>query len=389
MTLEKLNRNCPICQGDEGEKLLELTFTLPEDCVLPAKNNIVACHQCQFVFTYNGADQADYDQYYSQFSKYEHTDIPGTGGDTEDDRERFQKLITFLSEQKISKEAKVFDLGAASGGLLNKFREEGFTDLTGLDPSDGCVETMKKAGHKAHVGTVYNLNTSGQYDLVILSHVMEHVFDLQQAMGSIAKVIKPGGYLYIEIPDSERYCDYINSPLQDFNLEHINHFSSFSLGKLTRLFNFQKSAELVRELSVGPRSSTPVYGGLYQKQAAPAVLSKIKQYIDQSQGYLDELSSFIEKEIDTDEVIVWGSGQLFYKLLGLDSMKKKKIIKIVDNNSINWGKSIEGIAICSPKELVGTTQPILITTTIHSPGIIENIKSLGVNNSYFVLPDMK
>ena len=37
-------------------------------------------------------------------------------------------------------------------------------------------------------------------------------------------LLKTNGVLYIEVPDATAYVEFLYSPFQDFNTEHINHF---------------------------------------------------------------------------------------------------------------------------------------------------------------------
>ena len=67
----------------------------------------------------------------------------------------------------------------------------------------------------------------------MLSHVLEHIIDVQGAVAGLRSLVKPGGLVYIEVPDAARYHDHLVAPFHDFNTEHINHFS---VGTLKRLF---------------------------------------------------------------------------------------------------------------------------------------------------------
>lgn len=46
--------------------------------------------------------------------------------------------------------------------------------------------------------------TSGAIDMVIASHVLEHVGDIEQALGEIHRVLKPGGHAILQTPYSAR-----------------------------------------------------------------------------------------------------------------------------------------------------------------------------------------
>ena len=65
----------------------------------------------------------------------------------------------------------------------------------------------------------------GAFDLVVLSHVLEHVADLGGAASALSRLVAPDGMVYVEVPDAAHYCDHLVAPFHDFNTEHINHFS--------------------------------------------------------------------------------------------------------------------------------------------------------------------
>jgi SAM-dependent methyltransferase len=72
-------------------------------------------------------------------------------------------------------------------------------------------------------------------DLVMCSHTMEHISDINKAMFEITKRLKPGGLLYIEVPDE-------NPGAFDNNFlwyEHINLFNTPSLETLLTNHQFE------------------------------------------------------------------------------------------------------------------------------------------------------
>ena len=44
-------------------------------------------------------------------------------------------------------------------------------------------------------------------------------------MECLTPLLKTDGLLYVEVPDAVAYTEYLYAPFQDFNTEHINHFS--------------------------------------------------------------------------------------------------------------------------------------------------------------------
>jgi 2-polyprenyl-3-methyl-5-hydroxy-6-metoxy-1,4-benzoquinol methylase len=82
----------------------------------------------------------------------------------------------------------VLDVGCANGGLLTILYERGYKNLTGLDKSIFCVNHIKNInGIRAIHGGLFDLEfkeeafSNEKFDVVILSHVLEHVLDIQLA----------------------------------------------------------------------------------------------------------------------------------------------------------------------------------------------------------------
>jgi predicted SAM-dependent methyltransferase len=78
-----------------------------------------------------------------------------------------------------------------------------------------------------------------KFDCVVLSHVLEHVYDIPSFFAAARRLLTPGGYLYLETPDATRYDQYLYAPFQEFNTEHINHFSARALDNTSRRFGFE------------------------------------------------------------------------------------------------------------------------------------------------------
>ncbi|HKY21184.1 MAG TPA: class I SAM-dependent methyltransferase [Vicinamibacterales bacterium] len=97
----------------------------------------------------------------------------------------------------LSADASILDVGCGNGKFLLDLREQGFSDLTGIDPfiQDDIVhgpgvKILKRA-----------LNGfSGQFDFIMLHHSFEHMPDPLPALRSIHELLKPNRYLLLRIP---------------------------------------------------------------------------------------------------------------------------------------------------------------------------------------------
>ena len=89
-----------------------------------------------------------------------------------------------------------------------------------MDPSRSCVLHINNE-HKidAKIGGLFNLNSlfnEKEFDFVILTHVVEHIYDLSTAIQNIYSILKDDGILYLEVPDASKYLEYYIVPFSLF-----------------------------------------------------------------------------------------------------------------------------------------------------------------------------
>jgi hypothetical protein len=228
---------------------------------------------------------------------------------------------------------------------------------------------------------------------VILSHTLEHVENLRGAISWIQKRLRPGGVIFLETPDASRYVDFNYAPFQDFNTEHINHFSLASLENLMCLLGFEMLEGGMKTLQTSSQTQYPaVFGFWKQAETSRAVVKdvdlckKIEQYIEQSKAIMDRIEIHLQVFLKrSPQIIVWGTGQLAMKLLVETSLASADILAFVDNNPINQGKVLRNIPIISPDQLSELNVPVLITTLLHHHAIAEQIRNMNIKNEIVFL----
>jgi SAM-dependent methyltransferase len=98
---------------------------------------------------------------------------------------------------------RIIDLGCGHGALLSQFKEMGCL-VTGVDPDPAARETAGKNGVPVLDGTAEALPSTlerGSFDLVVMSHSLEHCLDPMLALRNAFDLTKPGGKLYVEVPN--------------------------------------------------------------------------------------------------------------------------------------------------------------------------------------------
>jgi SAM-dependent methyltransferase len=395
VTMESL-RNCPSCLGVPAEALHHQEFDLIAGHPLASGYDVVACRACGFVYADTSATQEDYNEFYERMSKYSDP-ATGTGsGALAWDAERLRDTAAMVARFLDSSESRILDLGCAGGGLLCCLRALGFNNSIGVDPSASCVAKVKAKGLDGVQSSIGSLTLPPRsFDCIVLSGVLEHVRDLHGALEGLVPLLKTNGFLYIEVPDATAYAEYLYSPFQDFNTEHINHFSPSSLRSLVRRFGLGPVFQGRKSIRSSATSFYPDIYGVFRadshgtgEDGTDDLTSRIKLYIAASRQMMSELSERLDLDLAGNSgVIVWGVGQLTMKLLKYSPLGRSKIVAFADSSPVNRGRILRQVRIVGPENLREMPHPIVIASLLHQTEIAQQIGSMSLDNRLIFLRD--
>jgi SAM-dependent methyltransferase len=387
-----------VCAADGTTLLRHQRFELPEGHPLSNGYEVVQCKSCDFVFADTTVSQADYDRFYALFSKYEDNKTSTGGTENPFDRARLEITARQLTEELRAPASRILDVGCANGGLLLALKNLGVASPVGLDPSSACVANTRSLGLEAHQGSLFQPFPHGSFDCVVLSHTLEHIQDVHGALDWIGERLDPAGrgLVYIETPDATRYVDFLYAPFQEFNTEHINHFSETSLVNALELAGFETLHTGQKVLAVSAEMGYPAVYGFWKKAATrataprrdPLLVERMAAYVARSKADLEALDARLRAVIEKHaRVVVWGTGQLANKLLIETCLGQADIAAFVDSNPINHGKVLRGVEIIAPAALRDRPEPIVITTTLHHRAIADQIRGMGLENELVFLAE--
>lgn len=152
--------------------------------------------------------------------------------------------------------ALILDVGCGQGVALQYFAERGCRPV-GVTLNTTDLEECRKQGY-----TVAQMDQSfldfedGTFELVWARHVVEHSIFPYYTLTEFARVLKPGGLLYLEVPGAETtYKHELN----------INHYSILShtmwLSLLERSgFHIQESQKYFLQGTAGPDEYWAFFG---------------------------------------------------------------------------------------------------------------------------------
>lgn len=98
---------------------------------------------------------------------------------------------------------RLLDVGFGNGGFLKIAGEMGW-QAEGVDFDAKAVKVASAQGLNVRCASVDELlDESTQYDVITISHVIEHVYAPDVLLSSLYRLLKPGGYLWLETPNLE------------------------------------------------------------------------------------------------------------------------------------------------------------------------------------------
>jgi SAM-dependent methyltransferase len=107
----------------------------------------------------------------------------------------------FIKPWQLPVTASIIDLGCGVGYFLDCMRELGYTNVKGIGLSNDDLEECRRKGHTVQRGDMNFLDDPDEsVDLLFSRHSLEHSPFPYITLLEYNRVLKPGGKLYIEVP---------------------------------------------------------------------------------------------------------------------------------------------------------------------------------------------
>jgi len=382
-------RSCPICISTSSNTIYSIQFPVNPCFALAPYQDIALCDKCGALYASCSSTQEDYDNYYQSLSKYITYDKSNSPIEVSRFKLTLEDLRPFIPRGR-----SILDIGCGSGGLLKLLKSEGHDLLSGFDACD-----LKPQGDFCfYRSELKNLGDSitGTFPLIISTGVLEHVHDLAQLLKQVLAILDDDGYFYVQVPDAAAYQDNVVSPFQDFNLEHINHFTALSLGNLLTRLGFEMIKSHTLLLPESPGYNMPVLSAVAIKSKHTCqflspikdieIVEKIQRYIEKSEQLLEKFEDKISKNLrGHKQCYIWGAGQLSLKLCQMEVFNSTPILAFIDRSSSLV--AINGTTIISDPRQIRSDIPIVVGSVLHQESILKDIKLRSLTNLVITLSD--
>ncbi|MCU0350988.1 MAG: class I SAM-dependent methyltransferase [Flavobacterium sp.] len=139
--------------------------------------------------------------------------------------------IMYLPNQKSK---CILDFGCGNGWLLENLQNLGW-DTHGVDFDENALNYCKSNGHKVFsVNNFLNEPEEPKYDVIILNHVIEHLYDPRLVLKKLNKRLKAGGRLIVATPNTDNWQRAVFGKFW-FQLDPPRHIMLFNSKNLEEL----------------------------------------------------------------------------------------------------------------------------------------------------------
>jgi len=241
------NCPCPICKVSDTEVLSEKDRYGLEFMV-------VMCKTCGLIYTNPRMTQRSYTDFYnSEYRRLYGGTHTATANFFQKQYEQGRQIFDFIQSTFRDKDfigLKVLEVGCGAGGILHYFKQQKCTVL-GVDLGKEYIDYGRSHfGLNLQYGSLDNV-TDFTPDVVIYSHVMEHILDLESELLTLKRIGHAETLFYIEVPGIKYIPkNYKMDALRYFQNAHTFHFTLTSLTNLFNTYGFKliKGSDEVRSI---------------------------------------------------------------------------------------------------------------------------------------------
>jgi SAM-dependent methyltransferase len=191
---------CPVCSSRSINPLL----TIKDYSVSKEEFVVWQCADCSLRFTQDVPDENSIGPYYKSPDYISHTNT-----DKGFINKTYQKVRNYTLQQKATlitaktqvTSGSILDIGSGTGAFLDVMKNRGW-QVKGIEPDEDARKLAKQLYDlNLDDPSVLNNIRESSFDAVTLWHVLEHVHQLHDYIKHLKRILKPGGKLFIGVPN--------------------------------------------------------------------------------------------------------------------------------------------------------------------------------------------
>lgn len=251
---------------------------------------------------------------------------------------------------------RLLDVGCSGGDFLAAVGLHGWV-RAGLEPSRAAALRARGQGFAvAQEALEENHLPPEVFDVVTAFSVLEHVWDVREAVGALERLLAPGGLLVVEVPDATRAPAQV---AEFFSVEHLSHFSPGSLTRLLRLFGLRVEALervegpalLAAARKVGREEAWRVSVADDRGEVVEAIERYARERETFEAGLRERFAPWLERwSREGARVAVYGAGEHTRFLLDLLPLRPH-VVALLDGDPRKHGSRVHDLPVHAPEEL--------------------------------------
>jgi SAM-dependent methyltransferase len=193
-----MDTSCPVCSVEVrliGVPYLGLSELFKD-------RELVKCPDCGLVFCFPEIDSASLEKYNKDYFHNAHNQEALTK-----DLESYFSSIAVARQNYILKYIdpscvnSVLEIGPGHGIFAKKWMSSfGTKKYSALESDKKCVDLLEKLGVKVIDWENLIAHGKSSFDLIVMSHVLEHLNDPKSLLSNINNLSKYSGFIFIEVP---------------------------------------------------------------------------------------------------------------------------------------------------------------------------------------------
>ncbi len=191
------------------------------------------CADCGFIFQSKTVEPTEMKNYYEKsIVAFDNLYKP-----TSDKIKSVNRHINIIKDEMTVFPKSVLEISCLNSYVLKQFKKYGAKVIEGLEPSKIIAKGLKeKEKIRVHNTSIEKFKFKKSYDLIILTHVLEHLYDPLNVLRKCHKSQKNNQYVLLEVPLFDNIESYPNGT---FFLEHLSYFSENNFLKLVELSGYK------------------------------------------------------------------------------------------------------------------------------------------------------
>jgi len=249
MTINLINRNCPICiKKTETEISIKPDISPEKEIEIIKKDWSTPSNKINVFFPYSRCEcgllynkiYPDDESLNKLYSNQKDNVISGEIAlDIKTKNKYLQQIDEIISEK--SKQLKILEVGADNGSFLKLIKEKNLnSELYAIEPNNNMHNQLKDITEK-NFNNIEEIDSNFKFDLIIAIHVFDHIPNLNQYVHKLKMLLNSNGMIF-GVVHNERslMAKILKTRWPVYRLQHPHLFNHETINLFFNSLNFDK-----------------------------------------------------------------------------------------------------------------------------------------------------